>query len=301
MYRAFANPYIALAITTLIWGGNAVAGRFAVGHISPMALTSFRWALALAIVLPFAWKHLKTERAVIAEHWLYLLACGAVGYTAFNFFLYSALQTVSAIDVTLEQSAMPIIIFALNYILYRIQVRWLQVMGYGLTVLGVVVVVSQGAPLALFTGRGGGLGIGDFFMLCAALCYGGYSVALRSKPALHWLSFLTCLVAAAFLASLFGIAGEVAVGASLFPATIQGWAVAIYAGIFPSLVAQGLFIFGVERLGANLAGMFINLVPVFGALLAVAMLGEQLFVFHAVAFILVAGGILLAQRAEQKV
>ncbi|MEL6750935.1 MAG: DMT family transporter [Pseudomonadota bacterium] len=298
MPNVLANPHLALLLTTLIWGGNAVAGRFAVDHISPMMLTAARWGIALALVAPFAWPHLKRDWPVVKERWVYLAACGAVGYTAFNFFLYSGLQTLSAIDVTLEQSAMPIVIFVLNYLIYRTGVRWLQLLGYAITVVGVLVVVSRGAPLSLFAGEAS-LGIGDFFMLCAAICYGGYSVALRSKPPMHWLSFLACLVAAAFVASLLGLAAEGASGGLLLPTTMQGTLVALYAGVFPSLVAQGLFIFGVERLGANLAGLYINMVPVFGALLAVAMLGEQLFAFHALAFVLVVGGILLAQRSEK--
>ncbi len=294
-YQRFA-PHIAVAVTALLWGGNAVAGRFAIGHISPMVLTCSRWALALAIIAPFAWKHLRTDRATIRARWPYLLGCGAIGYTAFNFFLYSALQTLPAIEVTLEQTAMPIIIFALNYALYRTRITALQMFGYGLTVIGVIVVISQGAPLSFLSGKGTHLGIGDFFMLLAAICYGGYSVALGSKPQMHWLSFLACLVAFAFTASLFGLAWEMASGAALFPTSAQGVAVAVYAGLFPSLVAQGLFIFGVEKLGANLAGIYINLVPVFGALLAVALLGEALHPFHGIAFILVVGGIMVAQK-----
>ena len=289
-------PHFAVALTALMWGGNAVAGRFAVGHISPMVRTCSRWALALAIIAPFAWTHVRADRATIRARWPYLLGCGAIGYTAFNFFLYSALQTLPAIEVTLEQTAMPIIIFVLNYALYRTHVTALQILGYGLTVIGVLIVVSQGAPLAFVAGTGASLGIGDFFMLCAALCYGGYSVALASKPQMHWLSFLACLIAFAFAASLLGLAWEMARGQALFPVTGQGIAVAIYAGLFPSLVAQGLFIFGVERLGANLAGIYINLVPVFGALLAVALLGEALHPFHAIAFVLVVGGIMVAQQ-----
>ena len=289
-------PHFAVALTALMWGGNAVAGRFAVGHISPMVLTCSRWALALALIAPFAWKHVRADSAVIRKRWLYLLGCGAIGYTAFNFFLYSALQTLPAIEVTLEQTAMPLIIFLLNYALYRTRITALQVLGYGLTVIGVFIVVSQGAPFSFLSGKGTQLGIGDFFMLCAAICYGGYSVALASKPQMHWLSFLACLIAFAFAASLFGMAWEVGRGQALFPTTGQGLAVAIYAGLFPSLVAQGLFIFGVEKLGADLAGIYINLVPVFGALLAVALLDEALHPFHAVAFVLVVGGIMVAQK-----
>lgn len=285
-----------LAITTFIWGGNAIAGKFAVGHISPMVLTLMRWGIALMIVTVIARPHLKADWQQIKKHWVYLLLMGGFGYTAFNFFLYSALQYQSAINVTLEQSAMPVIIFVLNLVIYRIGVRWVQIVGYALTLLGVLVVVSGGDPLSLLTGEAKQLNRGDLFMLGAALTYGGYSVALKSKPQMHWLSFLTALVAPALLFSVLGVALESQQGGALWPVTLQGWLVALFAGIFPSLVSQGFFIKGVEALGANAAGLYINLVPVFGALLAVALLGETLFAFHAIAFVLVVGGITIAQR-----
>ncbi|MEL6947581.1 MAG: DMT family transporter, partial [Pseudomonadota bacterium] len=282
-----------------LWGGNAIAGKLAVGHISPMMLTMFRWGIALAIMVVVAWPHLKKDWPIIRENWLYLFLMGAFGYTAFNFCLYSALQYISAINVTLEQSAMPIIIFLLNFLLYRTRVRFLQIVGYLITVVGVVVTVSAGDPMSLLASGGRSVSIGDLFMLCAALFYGGYSVALRAKPKMHWQSFLTALIAAAFPAAIVGAAMEAYAGASQFPVTLQGLLVALYAGIFPSLLSQGFFIRGVEMLGANAAGLYINLVPIFGALLAVAILGEQLFFFHAVAFVLVVGGITLAQRAAK--
>lgn len=284
-------------LTALLWGGNAVAGKLAVGHVSPMMLTMLRWAIALAVAIGFAWPHLKADRKVIERHWLYLLAMGGIGYAGFNFFLYSALQYTSAINVTLEQSAMPVVIFALSFLLYRIRVTAIQIAGYLVTVIGVIVTVSAGDPLGFFAGPSASANRGDALMLGAALAYGGYSAALRSKPQMHWLSFLTCLIAAALLFSMAGALIEHARGHSLFPATRQGWIVALFTGIFPSLVAQGFFIRGVEALGANAAGIYINLVPVFGALLAVLLLGESLYLFHAVAFVLVVGGITIAQRA----
>ncbi|MEM8750583.1 MAG: DMT family transporter [Pseudomonadota bacterium] len=295
--NALRNPHLLLTITVFIWGGNAVAGKFAVGHISPMVLTLSRWAIALAIVAAFAKPHMQRDWAAIRTHWVYLLLMGGIGYTAFNFFLYSALQYTSAINVALEQSAMPVVIFVLNYLIYRTGITWLQVCGYLLTLVGVIVTVSAGDPLALITGDGGtGVNRGDILMIGAALCYGGYSVALRSKPQMHWLSFLTCLVAGALLFSVFGVAFEYALGNAQMPTTLQGYLVALYAGIFPSLVAQGFFIAGVAALGANRAGLYINLVPVFAALLAVSLLSEKLQLFHAVAFVLVVGGIMIAQR-----
>lgn len=294
----FKNPHLLLAITTFIWAGNAIAGKYAVGHVSPMMLTFFRWAIALALISAFAKQHLKTDWAAIKSNWIYLLLMGGFGYTAFNFFLYSALQHTSAINVALEQSAMPVVIFVLNYLIYKTGITWLQIVGYFLTLIGVLVTVSAGDPIGMLTSQTTGINRGDILMAGAALCYGGYSVALRSKPDMHWISFLTCLVTGALLFSIAGVGVEYASGNSLVPVTLQGILVCVFAGIFPSLVSQGFFIVGVGALGANRAGLYINLVPVFAALLAVSLLGEELYLFHALAFFLVVGGILLAQRAQ---
>ncbi len=294
----FKNPHLLLAVTTFIWAGNAIAGKYAVGHVSPMMLTFFRWAIALALISTFAQQHLKTDWAAIKSNWIYLLLMGGIGYTAFNFFLYSALQHTSAINVALEQSAMPVVIFVLNYLIYKTGVTWLQIVGYLLTLIGVLVTVSAGDPIGMLTSQTTVINRGDILMAGAALCYGGYSVALRAKPKMHWISFLTCLVAGALLFSIAGVGVEYASGNSLVPVTLQGILVCLFAGIFPSLVSQGFFIVGVSALGANRAGLYINLVPVFAALLAISLLGEELRLFHALAFFLVVGGILLAQRAQ---
>ena len=290
------NPHLLLAITTFIWSGNAIAGKFALGHISPMILTMGRWGIALAIIGFIAQNRLREDWSVIKENWVYILLMGGFGYTVFNFCLYSAVQYTSAINVTLEQSAMPVVIFLINFLIYKTGITWLQVLGYLLTMLGVLVIVSTGDPIGLFAGNGVGINRGDVFMLGAAICYGGYSAALRSKPKMHWQSFLAALIAAAFVFSIVGALIETSMGNAQLPVTAQGILVLLFAGIFPSLVSQGLFIKGVEALGANAAGMYINLVPVFGALLAVLLLGENFYLFHAAAFLMVVGGILIAQK-----
>ena len=292
------NPHLLLMLTAIFWSGNAIAGKFAVGHVSPMMLTMSRWALALAIMVAIAQQPLRRDWPVIRKHWMYLLLMGGFGYTAFNFFLYSAVKYTSAINVTLEQSAMPLVIFILNYVLYRTGITWLQVLGFVVTTLGVLVTVSSGDPYGLLfsDGETSGLNRGDLYMLGAALCYGGYSAALRSKPEMHWMSFLTCLIAGALIFAIGGVGMEYQAGQLQVPSTLQGVLVILYAGIFPSLLSQGFFIRGVEAFGANIAGLYINLVPIFGAILAVVLLGEQLFLFHALAFLLVVGGIMIAQH-----
>lgn len=295
------NPHLLLALTTFIWSGNAIAGKYAIGHVSPMMLTMSRWAVALVIISLIAQKHIRKDWPVIRKNWIYLLLMGGIGYTGFNYCLYSGLQHISAINVTLEQSAMPLVIFLLSYLIYRTGITWLQIIGFLWTLLGVIVTVSSGDPLSLITGHGSGLNIGDVYMLGAAICYGGYSTALRSKPDLHWQSFLASLIAGALIFAVVGAIAEYQAGHLQVPHSAQGMLVVLYAGIFASLVAQGLYIKGVEAFGANIAGLYINLVPVFGAILAVLLLGEQLYLFHAVAFVLVVGGIMIAQQKSRSV
>lgn len=297
--RTLDQPHLLLTLTALIWAGNAIAGRFADGHVSPMWLTFGRWAIAVAIVGALAHREIQRDWPVIRRHLPYLFAMGATGYTLFNYFLYSALTHTTAITVAIWQSAMPLFIFALGYLAFRTPTRWSQGAGFALTAAGVATVASKGDLAALFAGKVGA-NWGDVLMVGAVVSYAGYSVALKAKPALAPMSFLFCMMAAALVVAAGGLALEAWRGASRFPADAQGWAVVAYAGIFPSIVAQAFYIRGVEGLGANAAGLFINLVPVMTAILAIALLGEALHPFHAVAFALVVGGVLLAGRVSAK-
>ena len=293
--RTLDQPHLLLTLTALIWAGNAIAGRFADGHVSPMWLTFGRWAIAVAITGAIAHREIVRDLPVIRRHLPYLFAMGATGYTLFNYFLYSALTHTTAITVAIWQSAMPLFIFAMGYVAFRTPTRAAQVAGFALTAAGVATVAAKGDVAALLAGEVGA-NWGDVLMVGAVVSYAGYSVALKAKPKLGALSFLFCMMTAALVVAAAGLALEAARGASRFPADAQGWAVVVYAGIFPSIVAQAFFIRGVEGLGANAAGLFINLVPVLTAVLAIALLGEALHLHHAVAFALVVGGVLLAGR-----
>ena len=294
------NPYLLLTFTAFIWGGNAIAGKYAIGHISPMVLTLSRWTIALVLISTIARHHIREDWPVVKKNWLYLLIMGGGGYTVFNFSLYSALQYIPAIHVALEQSAMPLVIFAINYFFYKSGIRWLQIVGFSLTIIGVLVIISSGEPLAFLAHNKQGLNRGDMFMLLGVIIYGTYTAALRSKPKMHWQSFLASLIFSAFLVAVIGAVIEIQLGNAIFPTTSQGVLVVFYTALFPSLLAQALYIRGNEALGANRAGLFINLVPVFTALLAVLLLGEHLHWYHAIAFILVVGGIMLADRNPGK-
>jgi len=296
--RALTLPlraYVFLTITAMSWGGNAVAGKLAVGHISPMLLTSVRWGLALVVLLGFALPQVRRDLPVIRRHLPLLIAYGVFGFAFFNILLYSALEYTTAINVAIEQAGMPMVIFLANFLLFRIKASPAQIIGFALTLAGVAITASSGSLERLI---GLQLGRGDALMLLAVLFYGGYTVALRYKPTLHWQSMISVMAASAFLTSLPFTAFEAASGSVIWPDT-QGWLVAAFTAVFPSLVAQVMFIKGNEIIGSNRAGVFINLVPIFGTLLSVMILGERLQLYHVVALGLVLGGIWLAERGKR--
>lgn len=293
-------PYIAyllLLLTTLFWGGNAVAGKLAVGHVSPLLLTSLRWGMAVAILAVFAGRRLQEDWPVIVRRLPLLCALGTLGFTVFNATMYSALNLTSAINVSIEQAVIPMVIFAANFLLFRSRVTWLQLTGFVLSLLGVAVVASHGdlARLAALDVNGG-----DALMVLAVLLYGGYTVALRFKPDIHWLSMITVLATSAFLASIPFVGWEYASGRMIIP-DARGWAIAAYTAIFPSLLAQVFYIRGNELIGGNRAGLFINLVPIYGTVLSVLLVGEIFHPYHALAIALVFGGIWLAEHSGRRI
>ncbi|AKH99184.1 putative permease, DMT superfamily [Hoeflea sp. IMCC20628] len=291
------RAYLFLTITAMSWGGNAVAGKLAVGHISPMLLTSARWGLAVLILLTFALPQVRRDIKVIRANLPLLVTYGVFGFACFNLLLYSAVEYTTAINVAIEQAGMPMVIFLANFILFRIKVTPAQIIGFLLTLAGITITASGGSLERLI---GLELNRGDALMLLAVLFYGGYTVALRYKPVLHWQSMIAVMAASAFVVSLPFAAYEVASETVIWP-DMLGWLVIAFTAVFPSLVSQVLFIKGNEIIGSNRAGIFINLVPIFGTLLSVMILGETLHLYHVIALVLVFTGIGLAERRKSHV
>jgi len=188
--------------------------------------------------------------------------------------MYLALNHTTAINVAIEQASMPLIVFVLNYLLFKTKVTAYQIVGQPMN-------------------------IGDIIMIIAIMVYGIYSVLLKNKPDIHTLSFLCVLGFAALITTTFFVFYEYYTNRLLLP-DAQGWGVVIYAAIFPSILAQLFWILGLEQIGSNRGGLFINLVPIFGAILAVIILGEQFQVYHAIGLMLVLGGIAFAQKQTPK-
>ncbi|WP_062204399.1 DMT family transporter [Aureimonas sp. AU12] len=296
MLQTLRHPYVLLGLTAFIWGANSVAGKLAVGHVSPMMLTVLRWAIASALLAPFALPVLRRDWPLVRPRLGYFVMLGLLGFTGFNSLFYVAMNYTSAIHSTIVQSSMPLVVFVGMFLVFRAKVTGLQVAGFSLTLLGVLLTAGHGD---LTTLAALDLNHGDALMLVAVLFFGAYTIMLSRKPAIHWLSSIFLISLTATLTSLPVAIGEWVIGAQRWP-DAQGWGVVAFSVLLPSILSQSLYIKGIEMIGANRANLFVNLVPIFGTILAVAILGEPLFTYHVVALALVLGGITIAERGKQR-
>lgn len=289
--RAPVSAWIMLLLTALFWAGNVVASRNAVGELSPMVLVTIRWGAVTLVMLTFAWKPLIQEWPIIRQHWRQIALMATFGFTAYQALYFTAAQYTSGMHLAILQGVAPVFIFAGARIFFGTPIGLIRGIGLVCTLLGVITVASHGEPHHLLAMD---LNIGDIAMLFAAIFYAGYTVALRSRPALSAFSFFTALSIFATIASLPLLAWEMTQQAAQWP-TARGWLVIGYIVIFPSLLAQIFFIRGVAAIGPGRASLFYNLVPVLGAIMAVTMLGEPFAAYHAAGLALSLGGIALAE------
>ncbi|WP_052731773.1 DMT family transporter [Devosia geojensis] len=297
----FDRPILILTLTTAFWGGNVVAGKLAIGHIDPYALTILRWIGALLLVLPFALGQLRRDAAVFVKSLPLLLVYGAVGYTTFNVLLYVSVYFTSGVNASIEQVAVNIFVMLGNFIIFRVRVRALQLLGVALTIAGVAITATHGELTRLLELD---VNFGDALVILACVAYAGYSLALRYRPPMGWMSFLVgtflgaILAGFAYQATLGGGLGQFA--AALPHITPQGWIIVVYVLVFPSVFSQMLYVRGVELIGPNRASLFINLIPLFGTLGSVVVLGERFELFHLVAGTLIVAGIVLAEWTARR-
>jgi drug/metabolite transporter (DMT)-like permease len=292
IYKAYAL----LALATLFWAANSIAGKFAVGHVSPMVIVTIRWASVMVALYLFKKDQIAADWAVIRPRLTYLLLLGAMGFTGFSVALYYALIYTTAVNASIMQGGTPLFVFAASFILFSSRISKEQAIGFLLSFIGVIIVAVQGDFANLFALN---INFGDALMFFAILSYGLYTAVLRSKPIIHWASLMFVLCLGATLASLPLLFIEAVQGATLWPDS-QGWLAVIYIVIFPSLLGQVFYIKAVELIGANRASLFINLLPIWGALLAVTLVGEVFHFYHAAALALIFAGIGLAEYGGRK-
>lgn len=292
----WSNAYVLLVLTTLMWAGNSIASRLAVGQISPMALTSLRWVVVCAIMPLLLRRQLLEHWPVLRARWRFIAAMGALGFTAFNTLMYLAGYSTTAINIGILQGAIPIFVLIGAFLVHRTPIGAMQALGVAVTLVGVAVIASRGDIQVLSTLS---FATGDLYMILAGALYAGYTIAIRHRPAIPGLVFFTAVACCACVVSLPLLGLEIATGHFYWP-TVKGWLILAFVVAGPSLLAQLFFLRAVELIGPGRAGVFVNLVPVFAPILAVAIVGEQLSPYHGVALAFVLGGIFIAERLSKR-
>ena len=295
--RGQASPYLLLTLTSLFWSLNWVVGRALVGHVSPFALTFIRWVVAVTVMMPFAWPLIRAHWPAVKRGWKEIAWLGFWGTGLHNTFGYVGVQYTTATNGVMLNSAIPIMIIVLGWMLYRETITRMQAVGVFVSLAGVLVIVSRGDPAVLAAFE---MNKGDLIVLCGMGFWAAYTVFLRMKPAeLPGLAMLACcgcvgvlLLLPLFLFELFFLGGRV----EFTPATV---AAMLYVGIFPSFVGYVFWNRGVAEVGPNIAGIFVHLMPAFGAILAWLFLDERIYLFHLVGIALILAGVALTTRGHR--
>jgi drug/metabolite transporter (DMT)-like permease len=305
MTRISGRTALLMTLPPLLWAGNAIVGRLAVGSVPPLTLNFLRWLLAALILLPVGWTVLQRPQN-IWPRWRHLMVLGLLGVGTYNALQYLALVTTTPINVTLIAASSPVWMLAVGALLHGEHPRPMQIVGAVLSLAGVLLVIARGdvAALARVT-----FVAGDLYVLIAIVAWAFYSWMLArppasmrapARPAWNWAEFLLLQV-------LFGLLGAgAAAGAELAhgtaPIVWNGWILAalLYVAVGPSIVAFRCWGLGVAAGGPTLAAFFGNLTPVFAALMSAALLGEPPQWFHALAFALIVAGIVVSSLRRQR-
>jgi drug/metabolite transporter (DMT)-like permease len=281
-----------LLTATALWAGNAIAGRALVGSISPITLSAVRWGLAALILLPFGWRIFKTSSPLWKNKTRFLIL-GLFGVGSYNVLLYLALQTSSAINVTLIGASMPIWMLFIGGVFYQVKPKLVQMIGAVVSLVGVAIVLTRGDLSALLSMQ---MVVGDLLIMVATFLWAFYSWMLSRPGASNerqwpWADFLMAQVFIGLLwTGLFeGI--EIASGHAYLDLNLWTGSLILFVAIGPSLIAYRCWGLGVTGAGPTVAAFFANFIPLFTALLSAAILGEPPSLFHGAAFALIVAGI----------
>jgi drug/metabolite transporter (DMT)-like permease len=286
-----------LLIATALWAGNAIAGRVLVGSISPITLSAVRWGLAALLLLPLGWRVFMPRSALWQNKKRFLLL-GLFGVGSYNVLLYLALQTSTAINVTLIGASMPIWMLLIGAVFYQVKPSILQMLGAVVSLLGVGIVLTRGDLAALLSMQ---MVVGDLLIMLATILWAFYSWML-SRPGSSterqwpWAEFLMAQVMVGLLWTGLFDGLEIAAGQAFIDLNWLTVSLIIFVAIGPSLISYRCWGLGVNGAGPTVAAFFANFIPLFTALLSAAMLGEPPQLFHGLAFAFIVVGIAISSK-----
>lgn len=293
--RTVATAAVLLSVSALFWAGNYVIGRAIAGEVPPAGLAAARWIVAILALLPIAWPHLARDIPVLLASWRVILLLGLTGMAAFGTLQYLGLQFTTATNGGLIGGTTPLFIALAGALMFGDRLTWRQGLGLALSFAGILTIVAQGEVANLLLLRFNG---GDLLILATLVSWAVYCTVLRLKPAVHWTSFAIGTFAVGAVANIPFAAAEQLAGVGLRANLTTALTVA-YTGLLASAIGYGTWNRGVELIGSQRAGLFLNLVPLFSVVLAYALLGERLEPFHALAFVTIVAGLWLGSIAPR--
>ena len=298
MIKLLASPYLLLTLTPFFWSCNWIIGRALHDDMPPMALTFFRWLLASLVLAPFVVSRLARDWPTIRVHWRTMVLLGSIGIALHNAIAYIGLNYTTATNGVVLNSFIPVMIIAMAWAFFGERLTRVQLLGVAVSLVGVLAILSGGSLATLARFR---LNAGDLCVILAMAMWSLYTVLLRRRPlGLDRLSFLFVLAIVGVVIMFPLWLGEsLLIRSPVWSA--RSFAALIGVAIFSSVLAYIFWNRGVELLGPAVAGLFVHLMPVFGALLAWLFLGERLAPYHLAGMALILTGIAVTSRAGRPV
>ena len=296
--RLTPTAIVLLIIPPLLWSGNAVVGRLVAPMVSPMTLNLLRWTIALVLLLPLAGRVLKPGSPLWPQ-WRRFAHLSLFSIGGYNALLYLALNTSTPINVTLVGASTPVWMLLIGRLFFGVAVSSRQFVGALLSIGGVLLVLSRGQWAVLLNMH---WVVGDVYVLLASMAWAYYSWMLAhptpesASLRTDWAGFLLGQVVFGLAWSALFTSGEWALTNAHIDWSWPLVGALAFIAVGPAVIAYGSWGAGVARAGPAVAGFFINLTPLFTALLSSAFLGETPQVFHALAFVLIVSGIVLSSR-----
>lgn len=289
-----ASLYPLFAI--LFWAGNVVVSKMASHNISPVAITFYRLVLALAVMSTFILIPVWKNRHTIQLYWKQLALGGFLSVSLFQFLSYQAAATTTATNMAIVTALIPLLTMILSSLILKDKISYGMLFGGTLSFYGILYLLSHGSILNIWDQ---GVHLGDGLMLVAALGYALYGILLKhwKMPIPAWQSnFVQSSFAILYVLPFFIFlpAADMQLNQTTIP-------LILYASIFSSILLSYLWIEGVRHLGPNRNSIFMNLLPLFTALIAVVLLGEHLQAFHYLGGGLTLIGILIAQTIQKPI
>jgi len=293
--QAHLSPYLLLTLANLFWAGNWIISRAFRAELPPVALSFWRWVVALLCLLPLALPHVRRDWQALRSAWVWLLFFGALGTGGYNVLVYGGLQHTTAINGTLLNSFIPIMIVLISWLLLGKRLHLREAAGIMVSFIGVIAIVAHGEPRRLLELTPN---VGDLWILASVVAWATYTLLLSHRPQVHALSFLAAISATGLLFLVPFYFREIASGRHLVitPGSLAG---IVYTGVCPAFLGYILWNRGVAEVGPARAGLFMHMVPAFAIVLAMLFLGETPAPYHAIGICLIFVGIWLNTRRRE--